>query len=81
MCYLCRADVHVERYKHFCQHFRLNPGQPCTECDRCNLYGIENEDAVANAAARHAANEWLERREAGGVDCGPVTDLPTGRES
>jgi hypothetical protein len=77
MCYICRADVGGTRYKHFCQHFRLEPRQPCRECDRCNLYEIEDERAVANAAARHAATEWQEKRNASRTGGSPDSISPT----
>lgn len=45
-------------YKHFCEHFRINPGSPCTECNKCDLYASENEEAVARRAGEKAEKEW-----------------------
>lgn len=78
MCYLCREDVRRVRYKHFCQHFRIEFG-PCSKCDRCNLYEIEDENAVARAAARRAAQEWSEKR-TNKTAGGPVTVTNRGSE-
>lgn len=75
MCYICRADVDGVRYKHFCQHFRADPGQPCSECDHCNLYEVEDEHAVAGAAAQRAAKEWSEKRNANTTGSGLAIDV------
>ncbi|KZT37375.1 hypothetical protein SISSUDRAFT_1034102 [Sistotremastrum suecicum HHB10207 ss-3] len=65
MCYLCRADVRVEKYNHFCPHFRAIPGRPCADCTRCNLYEAENESAILKAAASMAKEEWIAARGSG----------------
>ena len=75
MCYICRADVGGVRYKHFCQHFRLEPRQPCSECDRCNLYEDEDEHAIAGAAAQRAAKEWSEKKHANITGGSPVDPI------
>ncbi|KAF3386515.1 E3 ubiquitin-protein ligase [Penicillium rolfsii] len=47
-----------EGYKHFCEHFRINPGSRCTECSKCDLYQAEDEEAVARRAGEKAEREW-----------------------
>lgn len=47
-----------EGYKHFCEHFRINPGSRCTECSKCDLYQAEDEEAVARKAGEKAEREW-----------------------
>ncbi|KAJ5156767.1 hypothetical protein N7492_009570 [Penicillium capsulatum] len=49
-------------YKHFCEHFRINPGSRCTECTKCDLYQSEDEEAVARRAGEKAEREWLLRQ-------------------
>lgn len=49
-------------YKHFCEHFRINPGSRCTECSKCDLYQAEDEEAVARRAGEKAEREWLLRQ-------------------
>lgn len=51
-----------EGYKHFCEHFRINPGSRCTECTKCDLYQAEDEEAVARRAGEKAEREWLLRQ-------------------
>lgn len=51
-----------EGYKHFCEHFRINPGSRCTECSKCDLYQAEDEEAVARRAGEKAEREWLIRQ-------------------
>ncbi|PYI24324.1 hypothetical protein BO99DRAFT_398398 [Aspergillus violaceofuscus CBS 115571] len=51
----------LEGYKHFCQHFRINPGARCTECTKCELYQDEDEEAVARRAGEKAEREWHAR--------------------
>jgi hypothetical protein len=46
-----------ERYGHFCPHFRVLPG-PCTECDRCELYPKESDEAAVRKAVKDAEKEW-----------------------
>jgi len=60
MCYVCRNEIGKEGYGHFCQHFRELGGR-CKECDRCDLYLVEDEDAVVRRAAERAEKEWVER--------------------
>jgi len=60
MCYVCRNEIGKEGYGHFCQHFRELGGR-CKECDRCDLYIVEDEDAVVRRAAERAEKEWKER--------------------
>lgn len=47
-----------EGYKHFCEHFRINPGSRCTECSKCDLYQTEDEEAVARRAGEKAERAW-----------------------
>lgn len=82
MCYLCRKclggdggapgllgpGVEREGYKHFCGHFRVNPGSACSECDKCDLYRVENEDAIVKAAGEAAEKEWRVREGMVGVE-------------
>jgi hypothetical protein len=74
MCYLCRTALgppsfiqyprlrqqaeNTEGYRHFCEHFRLNPGKPCMECRKCDLYKSEDEDAIVKRAGEVAEQEW-----------------------
>lgn len=51
-----------EGYRHFCEHFRINPGSRCTECSKCDLYQAEDEDAVARRAGERAEREWRIRQ-------------------
>jgi hypothetical protein len=50
-------------YKHFCEHFRTNPGTRCTECNKCDLYLAEDEEAVARRAGEKAERDWRMRQE------------------
>ncbi|KAI1819715.1 hypothetical protein F4861DRAFT_525889 [Xylaria intraflava] len=68
MCYVCRKDIGDpnEGYQHFCQHFRPEgDGRPCGECNKCNLWEIENTDAILRRAKADAERKWrqTERRE------------------
>jgi hypothetical protein len=58
---VCRADIRKESYKHFCQHFRQVPGTACEECDRCDLYVQEDEDAAISHAAENAEAEYFQK--------------------
>ena len=74
MCYLCRTDLggkngygnfagrqqieNTEGYRHFCEHFRINPGRPCTDCRKCDLYRSEDETAIVKRAGEIAEQEW-----------------------
>lgn len=60
-------DDESEGYKHFCEHFRINPGSRCTECNRCDLYLAEDEEAVARRAGEKAEREWRIREGMVGV--------------
>ncbi|KAE8152180.1 hypothetical protein BDV25DRAFT_151466 [Aspergillus avenaceus] len=57
-----------EGYKHFCEHFRLNPGARCTECNKCELYQEEDEEAVARRAGEKAEREWRAQQGTAGVE-------------
>jgi len=59
MCYVCRKDIRVEGYQHFCEHFRHIPGSACTECDKCDLYKTEDEAIAIDRAAREAEAEYI----------------------
>ncbi|KAF2824503.1 hypothetical protein CC86DRAFT_371816 [Ophiobolus disseminans] len=58
MCYVCRQGLAQEGYHHFCQHFRDRPGQSCAECQKCDLYRVEDEDRVVRRAKDSAEREW-----------------------
>lgn len=58
----------AEGYRHFCEHFRMNPGSRCTECTKCNLYQAEDEEAVAQRAGEKAEHEWLVRQGESGTN-------------
>ena len=61
MCYICRQEITAkEGYGHFCQHFRPNGGR-CIECERCDLYGDEDEEAAIRKAAAVAEQAWREK--------------------
>lgn len=57
-----------EGYKHFCEHFRINPGSRCTECNKCDLYLAEDEEEVARRAGEEAEREWRIRQGMVGVN-------------
>ncbi|KAF8464042.1 hypothetical protein BDZ91DRAFT_730620 [Kalaharituber pfeilii] len=73
MCYICRADIRKEGYKHFCQHFRQVPGTACSDCDRCDLYVQEDEESAIREAAIKAEEEYFKNHEV------PATWKYTGR--
>lgn len=61
MCYVCRADLSNEGYRHFCEHFRPDGDpSPCTQCDRCNLWESEDVDLVLKEAREVAERNWKE---------------------
>lgn len=61
MCYICRNEISSkEGYGHFCQHFRPGGGR-CGECERCDLYGDEDEEAAIRSAAQQAESAWREK--------------------
>ncbi|QIX00485.1 hypothetical protein AMS68_006002 [Peltaster fructicola] len=64
MCYVCRSEITTrEGYAHFCQHFRPSGGR-CSECERCDLYGDEDEEAAIRRAAELAEQDWREQEAA-----------------
>ncbi|KAG6301942.1 hypothetical protein E4U45_003081 [Claviceps purpurea] len=71
MCYVCRADLSNEGYRHFCEHFRPDGDpSPCTQCDRCNLWESEDVDLVLREAREVAERNWkeTEQRELSGAE-------------
>lgn len=58
MCYVCRQGLAEEGYHHFCQHFRERPGETCRECNKCDLYRVEDEERVMKRARESAEAEW-----------------------
>nr|POE54456.1 isoform 2 of e3 ubiquitin-protein ligase [Quercus suber] len=61
MCYICRQEItSTVGYAHFCQHFRPTGGR-CGECERCDLYGDEDEAMAIRKAAELAEKTWRER--------------------
>ena len=71
ICYLCRQHLSHgdggEGYGHFCQHFRPTGGR-CRECDRCDLYKMEDEDMLVKRAGELAEIEWRKREGMSGVE-------------
>lgn len=68
MCYICRQEISArEGYGHFCQHFRPNGGR-CIECERCDLYGDEDEEKAIKRAVEVAEKEWRVKE---GMKCAP----------
>lgn len=71
MCYVCRADLTTDGYRHFCDHFRPDGDpRPCAECDRCNLWESEDTDAVLREARDEAERRWKaeEKRDLSGSE-------------
>lgn len=69
MCYVCRKDIgDGEGYRHFCEHFRPNGGNGCTECAKCDLYRCEDDEVVVRKAKEEAEREWMEKEVAGVSD-------------
>lgn len=59
MCYICRADLTDEGYRHFCDHFRpQGDGTKCTQCPKCNLWEKENTELVLSQAKAEAEKSW-----------------------
>ncbi|KAG9253199.1 uncharacterized protein F5Z01DRAFT_658132 [Emericellopsis atlantica] len=59
MCYVCRADLSEEGYRHFCDHFRPDGDpRPCEECDRCNLWESEDTNKILRQAREEAERKW-----------------------
>jgi len=52
MCYLCRQQVHD--YSHFCDHFRTNIGEKCKDCQKCELWKVDDNPKVAQSARQAA---------------------------
>lgn len=70
MCYICRSEITLkEGYAHFCQHFRPNGGR-CPECERCDLYGDEDEEMAIRRAAEEAEQAWRDKEGGKGKDGG-----------
>lgn len=71
MCYICRQGLGRseggEGYRHFCQHFRP-VGGVCKECERCDLYRNEDDEAVVRKAGAMAEKEWREKEGMMGVE-------------
>lgn len=68
MCYVCRKEIGSEKYGHFCQHFRAFAG-PCRECDKCDLYKVEEDNKAVKEAGKRARERWLmEHPDAVGVE-------------
>ncbi|KAF1934953.1 hypothetical protein EJ02DRAFT_448880 [Clathrospora elynae] len=44
MDYICWQGLKEEGYQHFCGHFRDRPRQPYRECNKCDLYRVEDKD-------------------------------------
>lgn len=62
MCYVCRKDIgDGEGYRHFCEHFRPNGGNGCTECAKCDLYRCEDDEVVVRKAKEEAEKRWMEK--------------------
>ena len=61
MCYVCRQGLATEGYHHFCQHFRERPGMSCPECNKCDLYRVEDDEVLVKRARERAEREWWEK--------------------
>lgn len=68
MCYVCRQGLAQEGYHHFCQHFRDRPGEQCRECQKCDLYRVEDEERVIARAKDTAEREWWAAQGEGAKD-------------
>lgn len=73
------GEEEEEGYRHFCEHFRVNPGKPCTECRKCDLYRAEDEDAVVRMAGEEAERQWRIKEGLVGVE--GLGALPGDRET
>ena len=64
MCYICRQGLGRtgggESYRHFCQHFRA-AGGACGECDKCDLYRVEDDETLVDEAGAMAEKQWKDR--------------------
>ncbi|KAH7072525.1 hypothetical protein FB567DRAFT_612020 [Paraphoma chrysanthemicola] len=72
MCYVCRQGLADQGYSHFCQHFRERPGMNCQECQKCDLYRVEDEERVVKRAKESAEKEWWERQGEGSAKTGEL---------
>jgi hypothetical protein len=68
MCYVCRQGLAQEGYHHFCQHFRERPGEHCRECQKCDLYRVEDEERVVKRAKEAAEKAWWDQQGEGAKD-------------
>ncbi|KAL4886519.1 hypothetical protein BJY04DRAFT_177810 [Aspergillus karnatakaensis] len=73
-------EEEAEGYRHFCEHFRVNPGARCTSCTKCELYQDEDEEAVARRAGEKAEYEWRVRHQMAAAAAGndPKSGSPAG---
>lgn len=85
MCYVCRADLSDEGYRHFCDHFRPDGDpRPCNECDRCNLWESEDTDKILKQAREEAERKWkaMENRDLSGAEKAFLaTGVASGRDN
>ncbi|KAI9751314.1 MAG: hypothetical protein M1815_001192 [Lichina confinis] len=58
MCYVCRAAIDKDGYRHFCEHFRPTARASCGDCNKCDLYRCEDDDTAALRAAQEAETQW-----------------------
>lgn len=71
MCYVCRADIGEEGYRHFCDHFRPEgDARACGECTRCNLWEGEDTEGLLKEAKEEVERRWVEgeKRELSGAE-------------
>ncbi|PHH74752.1 hypothetical protein CDD82_4792 [Ophiocordyceps australis] len=77
MCYVCRADLSVVGYRHFCDHFRPDgDASACAECDKCNLWQNEDVDRVLCQAREDAEQRWREALRDENADLGARLGMP-----
>ncbi|KAF9888876.1 hypothetical protein FE257_008246 [Aspergillus nanangensis] len=62
-------EENPEGYRHFCEHFRLTPGTKCKDCNKCELYKMEDEEAIVRRAGEKAERAW-HKRQGGAVGVG-----------
>ncbi|KAL9112956.1 MAG: hypothetical protein Q9227_002821 [Pyrenula ochraceoflavens] len=80
MCYVCRQDLSSPRvgssaaYMHFCGHFRPAGWGSCNECNKCDMYQVNNEEAKVNAAGKRAEQLW--RMKMGLVGAEGIGEMP-----
>lgn len=71
MCYVCRADIGEEGYRHFCDHFRPEgDARACGQCTRCNLWEREDTELLLKQAKEEVEKRWVEgeKRELSGAE-------------